>query len=51
MNGIFKSYHDNGKLKSEVNYIDGLRQGIFKDYYRDGQLYKKVNYIDGSICL
>ncbi len=45
MNGIYKSYHDNGQLWCEVNYINGLTQGILKSYYYNGKLYYEVNYI------
>ena len=31
-NGIYKTYHENGQLYQEVNYIDGLRNGICKSY-------------------
>jgi len=44
--GIYKSYYENGQLKVEVNYIDGLRHGIFKSYHDNGQLCEEVNYID-----
>jgi len=44
MQWIYKSYHDNGQLFQEVNYVDGLKQGIYKLYYYDGQLYEEVNY-------
>jgi antitoxin component YwqK of YwqJK toxin-antitoxin module len=47
-NGIEKSYHRNGQLSVEVNYIDGLAQGICKSYHRNGQLSEEVNYIDGA---
>jgi antitoxin component YwqK of YwqJK toxin-antitoxin module len=46
--GIYKSYHKNGQLSCEVNYIDGKRNGIFKSYHRDGELWGEVNYIDGK---
>ena len=49
INGIYKSYHRNGQLYSEVNYIDGNRNGIYKSYYENGQLYWEVNYIDDKI--
>ena len=46
MNGIYKSYHENGELKEEVNYIYGKRNGIYKSYHYNGQLSREVNYID-----
>ena len=48
MNGIYKSYYDDGQLFYEVNYIDGKRNGIFKSYHENGQLWYKANYIDGK---
>ena len=45
--GVYKSYHNNGQLYREVNYIDGLKQGIFKLYHDNWQLWEEVNYIDG----
>ena len=46
MNGIYKSYHENGQLWHEVNYIDDKMNGIYKKYYENGQLESEVNYID-----
>ena len=48
MNGIYKSYWENGQLYKEVNYIDNLRNGIFKSYHCDGQFREEVNYINGK---
>jgi len=47
MNGIYKSYYENGQLSSEVNYNNDKMNGIQKSYHYHGQLYKEVNYIDG----
>ncbi|BDS10726.1 toxin-antitoxin system YwqK family antitoxin [Aureispira anguillae] len=38
LNGIFKQYHDNGKLKYETTYKDGLPTGEFKRYFDNGNL-------------
>jgi antitoxin component YwqK of YwqJK toxin-antitoxin module len=46
--GIYKSYHSNGQLYEEVNYIDGKREGEYKSYYGNGQLGEEMNYIDGK---
>jgi len=45
--GIYKSYHYNGQLWKEVNYIDDKKNGIYKSYHENGQLEEEVNYIDG----
>ena len=44
--GIYKSYHNNGQLNVEVNYIDGKMNEIYKSYHYNGQLNVEVNYID-----
>ncbi len=46
--GVCKSYHPNGQLCEEVNYIDGKENGIEKSYHVNGQLCSEVNYIDGK---
>lgn len=47
--GLIKSYYSNGKLKSEINYIDNIREGIAKFYYSNGNLEEELNFIDGAI--
>ena len=44
--GVYKKYHHNGQLYSEVNYINGLKNGIYKEYYANGQIKEECNYID-----
>lgn len=41
LNGAFKQYHDNGKLKYETNFEKGLASGPFKRYYDNGNLEEK----------
>jgi antitoxin component YwqK of YwqJK toxin-antitoxin module len=48
MNGNYKSYHNNGQLWKEVNYINDTRNGNYKIYDENGQLKEEVNYIDGK---
>jgi antitoxin component YwqK of YwqJK toxin-antitoxin module len=35
---VKKIYYDNGKLKQEINIIDGKQDGITKIYAQDGTL-------------
>jgi antitoxin component YwqK of YwqJK toxin-antitoxin module len=35
-NGIYKTYHENGQLYQEVNYIYGKKNGIYKSYHENG---------------
>lgn len=36
--GYYTSYYDDGVIKSEEHYKNGLKHGIWKNYYPDGQL-------------
>ncbi len=38
MNGLFKVYYENGKLKKAGNYLNGLASGDFKEYDENGSL-------------
>ena len=44
--GIYKSYHDNGQLCVEINYIDDKMNEIYKSYHWNGKLFEEINYID-----
>ncbi len=36
-NGLIKSYASDGKLKTEINYVNGVKHGKSFLYYRDGK--------------
>jgi antitoxin component YwqK of YwqJK toxin-antitoxin module len=38
MHGLFRTWHDNGKLSEEGFYVDGKEHGITKQYDFDGNL-------------
>ena len=46
--GFYKRSYTSGKVKYEVNYVDGKREGKFVRYYRSGQMYEEGNYKDGQ---
>lgn len=48
-NGLFKRYHQNGKLKAKGNYIGGKKNGLFKAYDLNGRLVENLIYKDGKI--
>ena len=48
-NGIYKSYWENGILKSKVNYIDNMRNGIYNSYHNNGQYARDNWYITAHI--
>jgi antitoxin component YwqK of YwqJK toxin-antitoxin module len=43
------TYHDNGYVKSIMNYEDGKLQGVSRWYYDSGKLETEQNYIDGRM--
>lgn len=51
--GIYKTFYENGKVKSEEIYKNGVKAGICKYYYENGQLqlegyYNSYNQADGT---
>jgi len=42
--GLWKIYHDNGKLSQESNFLKGKRNGSFKDYNTVGVLKEEAFY-------
>ncbi len=48
-NGKWSSYHENGKLKSEANYHNGIENGLTRFYHENGQLWSERVYVDGKL--
>lgn len=49
--GVWKEYHQNGKIKTVSNYHCGLMQGNFYDYYENGNLELQEFYFEGKLKL
>lgn len=49
-NGAFKSYYENGKVKSDETYKNGRKIGICKYYYENGKLQYEESYNDNGIA-
>ena len=47
--GLVKSYYDNGKLKSEINFSHNIREGDSKFYYENGNIKEERNYVNGKV--
>jgi antitoxin component YwqK of YwqJK toxin-antitoxin module len=45
--GIYKSYHTDGYLYSEISYKNGIKHGLAKRYYPDGKLHSEIYYENG----
>ena len=37
-NGVLTEYHENGNLKYETPYKNGVREGLAKEYYENGNM-------------
>lgn len=48
-NGLVQNYYSDGKLESEINYLNGIREGEAKFYKPDGTLKEECLYINGRI--
>lgn len=46
--GVWKKYHPNGKLRSEINFIAGRPHGAYTTYYPNGQTEEKGNWEDNQ---
>lgn len=53
LNNLFHSkwqyFYENGKIKEEVNFNNGIRHGLCNFYNDSGILIKTLNYVNGSI--
>ena len=47
--GLIKSYHENGELSSEENYVNDLLEGLNKSYHENGELSSEQNYVNGKL--
>lgn len=47
--GLVKEYYNNGNLKSEINYVDGVRIGEARFYNENGSIKRELNYENGKV--
>lgn len=47
--GLVKSYYDDGKLKSEINFSNNVREGDAKFYYENGNIKEERDYNNGKV--
>jgi antitoxin component YwqK of YwqJK toxin-antitoxin module len=48
-NGQVKRYYDDGKIKEDVNFKNGVQDGEYKSYYENGTLWSDYFYRDGKV--
>ena len=47
-NGPFKTFYDNGQLKTEGVYKNGFPYGLLEEYYENGQLKMTLFYVENG---
>lgn len=47
--GLTTYYFENGKIKSEVNFKNGVKHGEVKTYFESGELYSIENFKNGAL--
>lgn len=45
----WKQFHPNGKLETEMTYVDGKQTGQWRSYSLDGLLLREENYLNGAL--
>ena len=48
-NGIYQTWHDNGKKEIECNFVNGKKNGLYQEWHKNGEIYRKSNYVNGEI--
>lgn len=48
-NGLIKNYYPSGKIESEINYVNGVRDGDAKFYWDNGNIKTELNYNNGKV--
>ena len=46
--GKTKEYYENGKIKQDMNYKNGVLDEVYKSYYENGMLWSDFEYKDGE---
>ena len=47
--GTWVELHDNGKIKRQANYVNGLPNGVTKEFSPTGKIIKVDSYVNGKI--
>ena len=47
--GVVKTNFPNGKIQSEITYVNKIREGAAKFYYENGNLRQEFSYINGKV--
>jgi TonB family protein len=47
--GLVKTYFPNGKIQSEITYINKIREGGAKFYFENGNIRQEYSYVNGKV--
>ena len=47
--GVWKEFYENGKIKSESNFVRGVLNGLVKEYDKSGKLISVYRYESGNL--
>lgn len=49
LNGKQENWHDNGNIKSIVNFLENYKHGEFQSRFKNGQIHWEGSYIEGEL--
>jgi hypothetical protein len=49
MEGIYRSWLENGQQMQEGNYVHGKKEGVYRKWHPNGQLHSELNYVHDKI--
>jgi uncharacterized protein len=47
--GVWKTFYDNGRIKTEANYRDNILNGAYKEYDENGNVKVFFQYVQGNL--
>lgn len=47
LEGVFKTWNENGQITIESNFVNGIREGQTRGWHSNGQSWLSTNYVDG----
>jgi hypothetical protein len=47
--GLVKTFYKDGKVESEINYSNNIREGDAKFYYENGSIKRDLTYVNGRV--
>ncbi len=48
LNGEYKEWWNDGQIRIQTNYVNGIRNGEYKSWWPNGHIYIQCTYIKGE---